>query len=309
MNQNPLQDLVNIIRDFIRGNDFQALVIAVLILIITAVVAKILSTILRKMLQSDTSPLPSSSILINVVRVGVWLVGIAIMLAGCFSVNVSGIIAALGVGGIAVSLGLQDTIQNFFGGLSVTLMKIIKPGDHVIIGSTEGIVQDVSWRQTTVRDFKGSIHMIPNSILNSEEVNKITPPGYTFSSFTIPFTGEDLEVQLEAMEQQIKTALQEKGYALRSDPKVLLTSVGQNTIKADVYFALKDKYRIHEATDIVMRAIAANSQGPLSVGPYASIAPAAMQKADLPKPKDESKPKSKPRSKTKAKPETEESEK
>lgn len=263
MDQNPFQSLVDALKGFIHGNDIHAILIALAILIITFVVARLATLGLRRILRSDNSPLPSSSILVNIARVCIWLIGISIILAGCFNVNVNGMIAALGVGGIAVSLGLQDTIQNFFGGLAITLMKIIKPGDHIVVGSTEGIVEDVNWRQTAVRDLEGSMHIIPNSALNSEEVTKMNPTGLAIVPFIFANNGQDLDAQVEAMEKEAKEAIGRK-HSLRRDPWIYLTSVGSATVNANLHFVIRDKKSIRAATDAAMRAIAAVSSGPLS---------------------------------------------
>lgn len=255
---NPIQDLVSGIQKYIHGNDSHAIILAILIFIATLIIARVCTVLMRKLLQRNNSPLPSSSILINVVRIIIWIIGLSLILAGCFNVNVNGILTALGVGGIAVSLGLQNTIQNFFGGLMITFMKIIKPGDHVVVGSTEGIVEDVTWRQTIVRDFEGIAHVIPNSIINSEEVRRMNPAGLVIAPFTIAFTGEDLDKQLATMEADVKKAIQAKA-PLRNDPTIKVTTVGSGSVSARLYFAVKDKRKVRDATDIAMRTIAKQS--------------------------------------------------
>lgn len=272
MSEDPLQALVDQIRGFIHGNEMQAIIMAFVILAVTIVVARLCTFVIRKLLRSDGSPLPSSSILVNVVRVCVWFVGISVILAACFNVNVTGVITALGVGGIAVSLGLQGTIQNFFGGMQITLMKIIKPGDHVIVGSTEGIVKDVSWRQTIVRDFEGCIHLIPNSVINSEEVERVSPAGLVVTPFTIAYNGQQVAPQIHAMEKAAKAAIHQKA-ELYHEPQILVTSVGNGTIAANLRFVLKDTKYVREARDAAMAAIA-----PLTTGALGQPSEAAPQR-------------------------------
>ena len=73
---------------------------------------------MRKMLHyNEEKNLPSSSIFVNIARGAVWLLGVCIMLSTCYGVDVSAAITALGIGGIAISLGFQDTIANLIGGL------------------------------------------------------------------------------------------------------------------------------------------------------------------------------------------------
>ena len=148
--------------------------------------------LVRKLLSSDGAPLPSSSLIENIVRIAIWALGGSFILSACFGIDVGGLVAALGVGGVALSLGLQDTISNFIGGLQVTLMKIVQPGDHVKIGTTEGMVLDVNWRQTTVKDFENTVHTIPNSSINKGEVEQIDPPHLV--STLLAFTNDTRDI-------------------------------------------------------------------------------------------------------------------
>ncbi len=117
--------------DTLLDNDWiAAAVTALVILLITFLVARLVVKLLRAALQSEENKiLPANSIFINIARGAVWVVGICVILATCFNINVSAVIAALGIGGIAISLGFQDTISNLIGGLQVSLTKILKPGD------------------------------------------------------------------------------------------------------------------------------------------------------------------------------------
>ena len=59
---------------------------------------------------------------------------------------------ALGIGGLAVSLGLKDTIANVIGGFGLMLGRVIQPGDYVKVAGITGTVKDINWRQTIVRE-------------------------------------------------------------------------------------------------------------------------------------------------------------
>ncbi len=99
--------------------------------------------------------MPSSSIFVNIARGAVWLMGVCIMLSTCFGVDVSAAITALGIGGIAISLGFQDTISNLIGGLQVSLLRIIKPGDNIEVGSSSRRGEGHYLRHTTIRNGEG----------------------------------------------------------------------------------------------------------------------------------------------------------
>ena len=227
---------------------------AAVLLIITYVIAKTVSKILNRLLSSDGTPLPSSSILINIVRVIIWVVGISIMLSVCFGIDVNGLLAALGVGGILVSLGLQDTVKNVFGGLQITLMKIIHPGDHIVIGATEGIVQDVSLRQTVVKDFENNIHLIPNAVLNATEIQKVEPEHLIATMLSFTNDTRDIDATIRKMELLAKEAVEEVA-ELERDPWILLTQIGEYGTWAKMRFILKDLDHAREARDAALRAV------------------------------------------------------
>ena len=231
----------------------------------------IVSRVIRKLMQVDGLPLPESSIIVNIARIVIWILGISIMLSACFNIDVNALLAALGVGGIALSLGLQDTIKNFIGGLQVTLMGIVHPnfigglqvtlmgivhpGDHVVVDGVEGIVQDVTWRQTVVKDYDNNVHLIPNAVINATTVQKIDPDLLVITLISFVNDGRDLDEMTHEMELLAKQAI-EKVTPLEKDPWILITQIGEYGIWAKMRFVLKEATYAREARDAALRAIA-----------------------------------------------------
>lgn len=151
-------------------------VVIVIIVAVTAVVSHLVTAGLRRVLRSNKGPLPSVSIFVNIGRVVVWAVGASVILSSCFGVNVGAAITALGIGGIAISLGFQQTLSNLIGGLQVIMTGLVEPGDRIKVGTNEGVVQDVTWRSTTIVSDEGNEVIIPNSVINSEALTKIKNP-------------------------------------------------------------------------------------------------------------------------------------
>ena len=231
-----------------------AWLMAAIIIIITAIVSGTVSHVIKRIMSVDGLPLPSSSIIINIARIAIWVLGISIVLSACFDIDVNGLLAALGIGGVALSLGLQDTIKNFIGGLQVTLMSIVRPGDHVVVDNVEGIVQDVSWRQTVVKDFENNIHLIPNALINSTSVMKVSPDLLVSTRLSFINDGRDLDEMIGEMEQLAKRAV-EKVTPLEKDPWILLTEIGEYGIWGKMRFVLKEPTYAREARDAARRAI------------------------------------------------------
>ena len=250
-----MNGVVEWVKNFIHGDSLQAWVVAALIILATAIVSAIVTRVIRRLMQVDGLPIPESSIIVNIVRIVIWVLGISIMLSACFNVDVNALLAALGVGGIALSLGLQDTIKNFIGGLQVTLMGIVHPGDHVVVGGVEGIVQDVTWRQTVVKDYDNNVHLIPNAVINATTVQKIDPDLLVITLISFVNDGRDLDEMTREMELLAKQAI-EKVTPLEKDPWILITQIGEYGIWAKMRFVLKEATYAREARDAALRAIA-----------------------------------------------------
>ena len=144
-----------------------------IVLAIVFVADRVISRVLRKIL--DNSQIPSASIFVNLTRVTIWVTGAAMVLQPVFGINPTTLITALGVGGVAISLGLKDTIANIIGGFGLMLGRVIQPGDLVTIQGVTGTVHDITWRQTVVRTRSGDMMVIPNSVLNTAALTKLTP--------------------------------------------------------------------------------------------------------------------------------------
>lgn len=144
-----------------------------IILVITGALSKIAVYLLRRLIHRTTDGEVGGSIIANIIRVTVWVIGISVLLAVCFNVDVTVLWGALGIGGIALSLGLQNTVSNLIGGFQISLSRDIAIGDWVTIGTMSGEVMDITWRVTKVHDALGYDHIIPNSVLNTTAVTAL----------------------------------------------------------------------------------------------------------------------------------------
>lgn len=250
-----LTETYTLIDRWANGGTLHLIIVAIGILLVTAVIAHAVTVFIRHIVQLDGVPLPSSSILVNIARVTLWCLGIALMLSICFNVDVNALVTALGVGGIALSLGLQDTIKNFIGGLQVTVMRIIEPGDHVVVGNVEGIVRDVSWRQTVVTDFENVTHVIPNSVINSTSIGKVEPSNTVSTVVVLNNDGRDMDAMLREMEEKARLAVQAIA-PLEKNPWILVTQIGEYGTWAKMRFVMSEPRNVREARDAALRAIA-----------------------------------------------------
>ncbi len=118
----------------------------------------------------------TTGVIRNVVRIAVFLVG-AMVLLGTLGISITPVLTTLGIGGLAVALGLQETLSNIFAGIHITLARNIRPGDFVRLETgEEGTVEDIGWRAARVRVLANNAVIIPNSRLAQSIVINFDQP-------------------------------------------------------------------------------------------------------------------------------------
>jgi small-conductance mechanosensitive channel len=133
-----------------------------IILSVTLTVAGILSTLIQRASERQALGGPITGLGQAVVRGVVLIVGCLVLLAA-LGIQITPILTALGVGGLAVALALQDTLSNLFAGAHLLADKPIRVGDYVKVADTvEGHVVDIGWRSTRVRMLQNMVVTIPN---------------------------------------------------------------------------------------------------------------------------------------------------
>lgn len=132
---------------------------------------------LTKIYTSKVSGLSGSvSVFTNVIKIVVYSIGIMIILQH-YGISITPIITALGVGGLAVALALQDTLSNFFAGIQILVSKQVRPGDYIRIDdNNEGIIKDITWRNTLIETRQGNVIVVPNSKFSQSMITNMYLP-------------------------------------------------------------------------------------------------------------------------------------
>src|SRR5215472_2623739 len=109
--------------------------------------------------------LPLTSLSQTLAQLIVVILGFLILLND-LGFSITPILTALGVGGLAVALALQDTLSNLFAGFYVAVARQVRLGDYIKTdGGQEGYVTDISWRSTTIRALSNNLIIVPNAKL------------------------------------------------------------------------------------------------------------------------------------------------
>ena len=282
----PMEQDFIIFEKFVRSDWFGTAVGVVVILFITVVICRILVVATRKVINKTTL-LPSSSIFVNLVRALVWLIGISCILSICFNVDVSAIITALGVGGIAVSLGMQDTVSNLIGGFQVSVARIVKPGDNIQLGTLSGIkgrVTDVTLRYTHIVNSDGDRIVIPNSMLNSNAIVHLDPILEVNIPVVVTYNEERLSWVAHHMEDACAKAVARVS-KLKKKPQLQFTAITEFGYKGDLFFTISEPERIDDATDAAIRAIAPYAHAHPMEQMMDAMEEGRAKKGDVPVPK------------------------
>jgi len=134
---------------------------------ITHIVSNVVAGMVRIKSADSDNIIPSSSIISNIIKVLIFVVGILVILQ-TLGISITPVLTALGVGGLAVALALQDTLGNLFAGIHIIASGNIKTGDYVVLDSgQEGFVEDVTWRYSKIKTVANNVIIIPNSKLAS----------------------------------------------------------------------------------------------------------------------------------------------
>jgi small-conductance mechanosensitive channel len=198
-------------------------VYVLLVLSVTAAVANLSGAILEQALADRNLPIPATGLSFTIVKVAVWVLG-GLVLLSSLGVSITPILTALGVGGLAVALALQETLSNFFAGVHLLLSRPIRVGDFVKLETgQEGYVADIGWRATKLRMLPNNIVVVPNSkMAQSILINYSLPEPRMAVSITIGASyGEDPDhIERLLLEETMKAAPQVPGLLVETAPTV-----------------------------------------------------------------------------------------
>lgn len=173
--------ILNISMDPTLLSHLQKILLVIVIFSGTLVFARIAAGFADSYANKVTGVFASTTIFLNLIKLLVFLVGVLIILQ-TLGISISPILTALGIGGLAVALALQDTLSNLFSGIQIIASKQVRPGDYVKLNtSEEGYVTDITWRNTTIRAIPDNMIIVPNSKLASSILTNYHQPAKVMS--------------------------------------------------------------------------------------------------------------------------------
>lgn len=155
-------------------------------------------------------PMISKSLKVFVLVIGI------ISSADNLNMDVSSLLAGLGIGGLAFALAAKDLLGNFFGSLTVLLDRPFQIGDWVVIGDVEGSVEEVGFRSTRVRTFYNSLITLPNASLTTSTIDNMGARRYRRMKTMLGLTYDTPPEKIDAFCEGVRALIQLHPY-MRKD--------------------------------------------------------------------------------------------
>src|SRR5205807_2766232 len=100
--------------------------------------------------------------------VGVFLIvffaGMSV-LNDAFSINIAPLLASAGIAGLAIGFGAQTLVKDVINGFFILVENQFEVGDTIKAAGVQGTVEEITMRRTTLRDGDGTLHIVPNSVI------------------------------------------------------------------------------------------------------------------------------------------------
>jgi len=171
--------------------------------------------------------LPVTSLTEKLAEMLVFILGLLWILRVVLNISLAPFLATLGVGGLAIALGLQDTLSNLFAGFYVSISGLLHIGDYIKLNTgEEGFVNDINWRCTTMLGITNNLVVIPNNKLGQAIFTNFSMPDPRMAlslSFGVGYDSDVSQVELLLIEEAMAAVHTITGMVADPPPYVRFT--------------------------------------------------------------------------------------
>lgn len=239
-------------------NTLDSLLAIALIWSATIVAARIGAGLMTNYANRTTTFLPAASLIPGLIRLSIYVVGLLIAL-NALGISIAPVLTALGVGGLAVALALQDTLTNLFAGLYLLAARQISPGNYVRIDSgDEGYVTDINWRSTTVRTIYDNTVIVPNAKLASAIVTNFHLPHQPMLlrlSIGVEYDSDLEHVERVTAEVAQAAVAEATGRKLAEAPRVFFHAFGEFSLNLIVLLRVDEYFDQYPVRHVFMKRL------------------------------------------------------
>ena len=166
-------------------------------------------------------------------------VGAALMYLDNLGINITTVLAGLGVGGIAVALALQKPMEDVFGAITLYSQQPIRVGDFCRIGDETGTIEEIGLRTSRVRTLADTVIAIPNARLASEPIENISARKKILFRPNLRLRYDTTPEQLQKVLDGVRELLKTHDRILEDRQRVRFKEIGADALLVEVYAYLK----------------------------------------------------------------------
>lgn len=148
------------------------------------------------------------------------------------------LLAGLGIGGLAMALAAQDMLKNLFGTFMIITDHPFKVNDRILMGSIDGIIEEVGFRSTRIRTLNGHLVTVPNDKLINTEITNISKRPYIKKAFDLTLTYDTPPAKVKKAVELVQKILDKytDNYAPEMPPRVSFTGFNDWSLNILVIF-------------------------------------------------------------------------
>ncbi len=167
-------------------------------------------------------------------KVFVTVIGV-IFVADNLNIDVTGLLAGLGLGGLAFALAAKDMVQNLFGSITVLLDRTFSVGDWIVVEGQEGTIEKMGFRSTRIRTFYNSIVIIPNSMFITAKVDNMGERRFRRYKANFGLAYDTPPENIEAFCEGLRELVRHHPYMRRDYYHIYLNDLGSDSLSVLVY--------------------------------------------------------------------------
>lgn len=177
------------------------------------------------------------------------LIILGIMVLSTWGVDVTGLLAGVGIAGIAIGFAVKDTLSNIFGGISLILDKSINVGDKIeLADGTVGIVDDVGIRATRIKTYDNEYIVVPNGSMSTMKIKNYNLPDLR-ARVTVQF-GTEYGTDPEKVKKIVLSEIQSIKEVLKEpEPVVRFSEMADFALVFKAFFWVDDISKVYPAKE------------------------------------------------------------
>lgn len=210
---------------------------------VSAAVSFVLGNIIRKRSEEDTSSKTTITFLGFIARFILWLIVLLLILDN-LGVNITGLVAGLGIGGIAVALAVQNILGDLLASLSIVLDKPFVIGDFIVVDSLSGTVEHIGLKTTRIRSLSGEQLIFSNNDLLKTRIHNYKRMSERRIVFSFGVIYQTPPKKLKAIKEIVRDVIKNTEHT-RLD-RVHFKEYGDSSLNFEVvYFVTNSDYNLY----------------------------------------------------------------